>query len=279
MAMRFLYRYLVFSLCLTSFLLISGATYLTIQDPISTQLYQNGSISLGKVAPGQSFSIVASSTTTNDSGVILTDGWDTLKAIQLPPGWTSQPSPSYANPMKMKITVIAEAANGTYPMVIEAVNYYGKVDNLTFNAYMNVTPNVLNSSVSSTQLVAGVGQPTNIRVTINNTGASDDPFVINASGLPAWDLPISVIAAHSTTNTYLYPVFVNEPGVYKFNFTIDSATSPLVHRTYPMVLTVQSSLLNDYSATGQGVILSPVIYEPVYAFMQLINYLYRLVFS
>jgi len=36
-------------------------------------------------------------------------------------------------------------------------------------------------------------------------------------------------------------------------------------------LIIQQSVLNDYSATGQGVLISPIIYEPAYAFMLLLK--------
>src|SRR4029077_15373271 len=109
--------------------------------------------------------------------------------------------PLYQNPtMKMKVTVAPNAANGTYPLVIRAVNVgnYSKLGNLTFRAYINVTPNVFTSSVSPTNLTVGLGQPTNLQIIINNTGASDDPFLINAYGLPAWNSPSQVIAQHSS---------------------------------------------------------------------------------
>jgi hypothetical protein len=272
----------IFALILLLSLLLPkvGATYLQIEGPISAQLVNNGSISLGKVGPGESFYVLASATTTNQTGKVINIGWDTLSAVNLPPGWTSESSPLYENPMKIKIT-IASDANGPYTIVLKAVNVgnYSKLGNLTVNAYINVTPDVFTSSVTPTQLSAGVGQPVNLEIRLNNTGASDDPFLINAQGLPAWDQQVEVIAAHSTVNTYYYPVFANEPGVYNFNLTINSTTSPLIRKSYPVRLVVNASVLNDYSATGQGVVLSPAIYEPSYALMLLVKDVYALIFK
>ena len=261
---------------------ISGvsATYLTVQGPVSALLYNNGTINLGKVGPGESFYVLASSATANQSGTMVNIGWDTLQAVKLPSGWSAQASPLYENPtMKMKITVAPSAPYGNYTLVLRAVNVgnYSKLGNLTFTAYINVTPNVFESSVTPQNLVAGPGQPVNLEIMINNTGASDDPFLINAYSLPAWNVPTEVIASHSTANEYLYPVFADVPGIYNFNLTINSTTSPLIHQTYPITLTVQSSLINDFSATGQGVVLSPIIYEPAYAVMLLISDIYQMV--
>ena len=263
-----------------------SAMYLQIEGPITAgPLMDGSSISLGKVGPGESFYILASATTTNQTGTVVDIGWDTLEAVNLsrtcsPSLWCSEPSPLYENPMKIKITVAPNAQNGTYMIPIRAVNVgnYSKLGNLTINAYINVTPNVFTSDVSPTKLIAGVGQPASLEVKINNTGASDDPFLINTYGLPAWNTSVEVIAAHFTNNTYFYPVFMNEPGDYHFNLTINSTTSPLIKKSYPVELVVQDSLINDYGATGQGVPLSPVIYEPAYALMLLIKGIYSLIF-
>jgi hypothetical protein len=278
MANRF-NKFLLFLLAFSFVLSTVSATYLSVEAPVSGVLHNNDTINFGKVGPGESFYVLASPATTNQSGVMISLGWDTLQAITLPGGWSAQASPLYENPMKMKINVAPAAANGTYTLVLRAVNVgnYSKLGNLTFTAYINVTPNVFNSNVTPVNLTAGVGEPANIKITINNTGASDDPFLINAYGLPAWDSPAEVIALHSTANSYLYPVFENEPGVYHFNLTINSTTSPLIHQTYAVTLTARASLINDFSATGQGVVLSPIIYEPAYAVMLLLSDIYHLI--
>lgn len=258
----------------------AGATYLQVEGPVSSQLSNGSSLYLGKVGPGESFYVLASATTANQTGTVINIGWDTLEAENLPSGWSSEPSPLYENPMKMKITVAPNAANGTYTVALKAVNVgnYSRLGNLTINAYINVTPDVFTSNVTPTRLVAGVGQPVNLYLWINNTGASDDPFLINAYGLPAWNSPVKVIAAHSTKNYYLYPIFMNEPGVYHFNLTINATTSPLIRKSYPIELVTQASVINDYGATGQGVPLSPIIYEPAYALMLLAKGVYTLIF-
>lgn len=272
--------FIVFLALLTVFSVVD-ASYIQIESPISGRLYNNGSIYIGKVGPGESFSLLASATTTNASGTLVNIGWDTLVAVQLPPGWSAQPSPKYQDPMKIKITADPNALNGTYEMVLRAVNLgnYSKLGNLTFDVFVNVTPDVFESNVTPTDLSVGVGQPTNLYVNINNTGASDDPFIIDAIGLPAWNVSDEVISLHSTRNAFVYPVLINQPGVYHFNLTVSSATSPRIQKTFNIRMVAHASLLNDYGAVGQGALLSPVIYEPVYAAMLLIKYIYAAIFG
>ena len=272
-------RYLVIPLMLSLMLGMPNATYLAIQGPVNGTLHNNATIFLGKVGAGESFYVLASAATTNAEGSYVNIGWDTLKVINPPQGWSVQPSPLYQNPMKMKVTVAPDAPDGIYSLTLRAINLqnYSSVGNITVTAYVNVTPDVYTLSIAPKTVSVGPGQPANLYITINNTGISDDPFVINAQGLPAWNVSDEVIALHSTTSTFTYPVFVNEPGKYTFNLTVASTTSQQLTKQQPITLTANASLLNDFSAVGQGVIISPVIMEPAYSFMLFLSYLYKLV--
>ncbi len=268
-------------LLLTTILIASSPTYLKITGPVSSTIYNGMNISLGKVGPGESFYVMASASTANASGVPVNIGWNLLKASEVPAGWSSQQSTLYENPMKLKVTVSPDAQYGTYKMVLKAINInnYSGLGNLTFTVFINVTPNVFNLKINPQNVSVGTGQPANFQVTINNTGASDDPFIINAYGLPSWNVSDEVIALHSKTSTFTYPVYVDEPGVYSFNITVSSASSFLISKSYRIHFISKATLLNDYKAIGKGVVLSPIIFEPEYAFMLFLSYLYNAITS
>ncbi len=259
----------------------ASAMDLAIQGPVNGTLHQGGSIYLGKLGPGESFYILASASTPNATGSYINIGWDTLQALNLPSGWSAQPSPLYENPMKLKITASPYAQNGIYNLTIRAVNVqnYSRLGNLTVHAYVNVTQNVFSLDVSPTSISTGVDQPSDLHITINNTGISGDPFLVNAYGLPAWNVSREAVSGPSSVSTLDYPVYVDEPGQYVFNLTVTSATSPLITQSHRITLDVQASVLNDYYATGHGVVLSPIIVEPAYGLMLLLsdayNYLTR----
>ncbi len=256
-----------------------SATYLNIQGPVQATMHNGDGIYLGKVGPGESFYVSASATTTNATGYQVNIGWDQLKAENLPQGWYSQPSLLYANPMQIKVTVPNTEVNGTYNFTLEAVNVqnYSRLGNISVMAYVNVTPDVFNVSVSPTDIQSGISQPTNLRIVINNTGISDDPFNINLIGLPAWNLSDQVVQLHLSKSDYVYPVYVNEPGEYNFNLTLSSTTSPVLKRSFPIHLVAAATLGNDYKAIGQGVILSPIIFDPSYELMLFLSYIYNLI--
>ena len=274
-SMRFIRVFLLFAGIFT-LSIVNASPYLQIIGPVNKTVYNGQSVFLGKVGPGESFYVLASPNTT-DNGNYINLGWDTLETVNLSGGWSSLRSPLYQNPMKVKITVAPDAPDGTYKITLRSVNIqnYSRIGNLTFFAYVNVSRNIFTVDVSPNSLSSGPGQPADIHVSITNTGLSDEPFYISAGGLPAWNATDEVISLHFKEETYTYPVFENEPGAYSINFSVDSATSALVSDTFNIRFKVKNSLLNDFNAVGNGIGLSPIIFEPSYAFMSGLYYIYN----
>lgn len=254
----------------------ASASYVNVIEPFNGTVNNNGTIFLGKVGPGQTFYITVSSATTNNTGTLINYGWNQLLASDVPSGWTVANSSLNNQLLSVKIRVAPNAPNGTYAFNLTAVNLgnYSKIGVLRFRALINVTPDVFRLNVSPTQINTGPGQPSQIYVTINNTGVSDSPFIITAQGLPALNISKSVIALHHTQENFTYPLYEDEPGQYQAVINVSSSSSPLVHKTINVNLTVQASLLSDYQAIGQGSLAFPIIYEPAYAIMHLISYLF-----
>jgi hypothetical protein len=251
----------------------SNATYVNMVEPYNATIYNNGNVILGKVGPGQVFYLAISSSTTNVNGIKVNEGWNKLLIVNAPVGWFVENSPLYISIISTKIVVPGNVKYGLYNFTFRAVNIgnYSKVGNLTFNASVNVTPNVFKLSVYPKNVTAGPGQPTPIYVVINNTGVSDSPFIISASGLPAWNYTATVIALHHTTKIFKYPIYENEPGLYDTIINVTSSASPLIHKNVTIIMNVQSSIINNYKAIGEGAITFPIIYAPVYAIMNIIG--------
>ena len=273
MTAKFLLIAILLSLSVVAVAQAASGPYLNITEPYNATALQNGSIYLGKVGPGQTFYVTASSATSNSTGTLYGIGWDELVASSLPNGWIAQNSALYTTTPSIKITVAPKAANGTYSFNITAVNLgnYSKLGSLKLTAYVNVTPNVFKLSVNPSTIEVGPGQPADIYVTINNTGVSDSPFNITVHGLPAWNSSRTVIALHHTQGRFVYQVYENEPGAYNLGLYVSSIASPLIYKQSNITLTTKASLASDYEALGNGALSFPVIYAPAYAIMYLIS--------
>ncbi len=257
---------------------LASASYVSIIQPFNTTVYsQNAVVYIGKDGPGQTFYITISAATTNSTGVVNNLGWNKFVVTGLPQGWIAQNSSLYNPTLSVKITPSSSAPNGTYRFNLTAVNIgnYSKLGALRFIAEVNVTPDVFKLGVSPSTAQVSVSEPTDIYVSINNTGVSDSLFLISLSGLPAYNITQSVIALHHTTETFTYPVTLGEPGVYNVNISVKSVASPLIYKQSSVRIITQATLLNDYYATGSGIIAFPIVYEPVYAVMYLISLILR----
>lgn len=254
----------------------AAAGTVSVIEPFNTSVGNGQAIMLGKVGPGQTFYVNISASTTNAAGVLFTNGWNQLVVTHLPPGWVAANSSLYNQELSVKITTASSAPSGPYNFSLTAVNIgnYSKLGNVTFNASINVTPNVFILSVSPTSVSTGPGQPVPVHVTINNTGVSDSPFLITVDGLPGWNITKEVIALHHTTENFTYPIYADEPGAYQAAFNVSSVSSPLVYKRIGVTLNIQASVPGDYEAVGQGSVISSIIYEPVYAIMYLISLLF-----
>ncbi len=253
-------------------MLSSNASYVNIVEPANYTVYQGGTVYFGKVGPGQTFTVTISTTTASNQGTLVQRGWNQLVVQGIPQGWIAANSSLNNQYESVQITPAPEA-RGTYQFNLTAVNTqnYSKLGSVTFMGVVNVTTDVFKMQVSPVNISTGPGEPARISVVINNTGVSDSPFIITATGLPALNMTEEVIALHGTSGTFSYPIYESEPGVYPAQLEVSSEQSPLVYERANITLTIQASLLNDYQAVGQGALTFPVIYEPVYAIMYIIG--------
>ncbi len=264
-------------MCIFACSAAANAAYVSMIEPYNATLYNNGSILLGKVGPGEPFYVTILSSTKNNAGQLLDYGWNQLVAYGTPSGWVVENSSMNVRQLTVAITPSPTAPNGTYSFYLKAINTgnYSKIGSVVFKAIVEVTPNVFNLTVYPTNISVGPGQPADVKVFINNTGVSDSPFVINAYGAPAWNKSEEVIAPHSTSKVFTYGIYENTPGAYHIRLVVSSVASPLVQKVVDIKMLVKASLANDLNAIGQGAIIFPNIYEPAYSIMYLINLLLK----
>ncbi|MEM3827267.1 MAG: hypothetical protein QXR58_01550 [Candidatus Micrarchaeaceae archaeon] len=245
-------------------------------EPYQATLHQGGSVYLGDIGPGQSFYIVISPNTTSSNGKYVQLGWNKLVASGLK-GWVVQNSSLYSAAPSVEITPPSVTPFGLYSFNITAVNIgnYSGIGNLTFKAYINVTSKVFSFNASPRNLSAGIGVPAYLHVSINNTGVSDNPFVISVAGLPGFNQSEVVIAQHGTSRTFLYPIYEDSPNIWHGVLVISSLTSPSIYETENVTLSVNASMENEMLALGRGTLIYPVLYAPVYAVQYLIGLLFR----
>ncbi len=255
---------------------LSFSSYVKVVEPYTAVMHQNGSIYLGNIGPGQSFYIVISPNTTSSSGKLVGLGWNKLVVTGLN-GWVVENSSLYSSAPSVQITPPSYTSFGVYNFNVTAINIgnYSKIGNLTFKAYINVTSKVFSFNASPSIANSGIGVPAYINVEINNTGVSDNPFVISVSGLPGLNESDIVIAQHGTSKSFMFPIYGYTPGTWHASLRISSLTSPSIYETKNITLIVKSSMENELLALGKGTLIYPVFYAPAYAVQYFIGLLFK----
>lgn len=246
------------------------STYVNVIDPVEQMgMHEGDTVSLGGVGPGQTIAIIAERATSGPDGTMHLTGWDRLAIEDLPQGWIAEDSPLYETPMKAKIKVSPDAQDGTYFFKAKAINEnnYQGLGNLTFNVKVNVNKEIFILDVFPLEVTTGVGQPALYSIKIDNLGAASDIFTVETSGIPAWKFKKDIFVAHGSEKTMSYEVVLNEEKKH-FNFTINvtSTSSKLISKRMEVGLNAETSLISDYKATANGLLVFPLIEQPIYSF-------------
>ena len=256
-------------------MVVANATYLNVKEPVTSDgMSDNDTISIGTAGPGQTVYLVAERATIDATGEKINYvGWDKLVVEDVPQGWIAEDSPLYETPMKAKIRIAADAADGEYTFKVKAVDEgnYDNLSNLTINVNVTVSKEVFSIDVSPYQVEAGVGQPAVYYVDIENAGAASDTFRITSSGVPAWTFKKEVLVPHAidvtspARKTVTYEVVSEEENRIDMTLNVTSLSSDQISKELNIVLIAEPSLISDYKATDHGLLVSPLIESPIYS--------------
>ncbi|NYZ78678.1 hypothetical protein H0N99_00865 [Candidatus Micrarchaeota archaeon] len=260
---------------------VVGATYLNIDEPIESKgmMENSPALNIGIAGPGQTVYIVAERATIGPDDRIHDPGWDQLVITDVPPGWSTEDSPLYETPMKAKIKIAPDATDGAYTFKATAVNEDNVtgLGNLTVNIILNVSKNVFTIDVTPNEVETGVGEPAIYYIDIDNAGAASDTFSITSSGLPAWRFTKDVLAPHAINpfaparKTIPYEVVSNEETDKEIYLNVTSQSSDQITKELKVRLKATPSLISDYRATAHGLLIFPLIENPIYSLIAFLS--------
>ncbi len=262
----------------------ANATYLNIDEPIESKgMVENSTpLNIGVAGPGQTVYIVAERATVGPDNNMHDPGWDRLRIIDVPPGWATEDSPWYETPMKAKIKIAPNAADGAYTFkaVAEDEGNMKGLGNITIDISLNVSKDVFTIDVTPREVETGVGEPAIYYIDIDNAGAASDTFSITSRGLPAWRFRKDVLAPHAVQvtlparKTIPYEVVSNEQTDTEIYLNVTSLSSDQISKEFKVRLIARPSLISDYKATAHGLLVFPLIENSIYS---LIAFLSKLV--
>ena len=275
-----LIQYLVFGMFIFLFLSlispISMAAFTEVLEPITLKVQDNETVYLGKVGPGQTIDIVVKGEAPEGTGRYNLGGrWQILRILEIPKGWTGFNSAEMAIKMKAIVKVAENAPDGEYTIKLrleEDTTEQQELGSVTFFAKVKVSKDVMDSGVVDNRIEAGVGQPARYKIVIVNTGSASDVFEISSTGVPTWEFEKAIHIPAGKAITTFYEIVANEEKEYKPVLTIKSKSSEDIIEVHNLQLTVKSNVIGDIIATKNGVLVFPIILEPLYSLLGIIGY-------
>ncbi len=255
---------------------LAFAVPVQLEKPIARELNNGDIVDLGTIGPGQTVYLninpkVSSGGVNNIGGV-----YDYAIVSDLPKGWTAADSKLYQDPIQITITANPDATEGDYLSKVTVVdeNNGEKLGNVTFVVKVHVTWDVLDMTVSPTNINTGPGQPARFAIMIKNKGSTSDVFEISAVGQKRWEFRKPVFVPAQSSKIIYYEIAGQEEETYRSTISVVSLASKNIAKSQNVTMNVRSDLIGDYKATNNGVLLFPVFESPLYALAGLISNLF-----
>ncbi len=250
-----------------------SATVVTVVSPQAGEVRNGDIVDAGAIGPGQTLSIQVDREVIA-GGIHGAGGrMDLAVADNLPPGWASQPSELYQQPLHMTVTAGPDTPPGDYAFTVTVIdeNNGEQLGNVTFTCRVRVTWDVMDFSVSPERLAVGPGQPARFAITVSNKGSASDAFQVSATGSRNWDFRKPVFVSARSMKTIYYEVVGQEEDAYSPTIKVVSMASDNIAAEKNVTITVRSDLFGDWKAANHGALLFPVFEAPVYALAGLIS--------
>ena len=270
---------LIFSFMTAMLFAHEGSTDAEVLEPVTFSVENGGSVNLGTIGPGQTLFI-----TVNGKAIGLEGreaNWGVLGVVETPASWTSGDSKVFAQRMQATVTADKFAKDGTYKVKFiltecekkeekcEAKQGLGSV---TFYGTLSISKSVLSTVMPKTEIVTGVGQPARYDLVIENKGTANDVFEIASEGVPAWSLKKNVHVPAGGKVITFYEIATKEEKEYTPIIRIKSLSSDELKKEYTVSFVSRSDVIGDIRATKNGVLLFPIILEPLYSLMGILGY-------
>ncbi len=257
--------------------LIGSVFSIQMIEPMLIEISEGQIIGLGTMGPGQTVEIQLHPKVYEGGIHGIGGNYDQAYAYSLPPGWDTQPSKIYGNPLQVKITSAPDTEEGLYtvPVMVEDEGNGEKLGNITFYLRIRISEDVMDFDVLPSNVDAGIGQPARFELIINNTGNAGDTFKVSAEGVSKWEFSKLMYIPPRSSKTVTYEVAGFEEETYLTDITVESSSSSRVSKTKSISLKVHPDLLSDYKAVNNGALLFPIIEAPLYALAALISNLWQ----
>lgn len=265
-------------LALALFASFCFATTIVVLTPIQKQIADYQEVNLGTIGPGQTVSLSVEPKVTTGGVNGIGGRWDTLVITRPPLGWTVKASKWDADPLQVELTAPADAPEGNYTALVTIAddNDAEKIGgSMTFRATVTISNDVMAMDVAPREVKVGANQPARFLITIENKGDASDVFEVSSSGIRGWDFRKTIYVGSKQTKQLSYEAVGKEEQTLHAQIKARSVSSDLIQKNQNVTIKVETDLISDYKATTRGLMVFPMIEQPVYSLMGLIGNLFN----
>ncbi len=254
-------------------LLASLSFSISLLTPFEAEIGNGDSIDIGTIGPGQTVLIQIDPIVTTGGIHGIGGTYDIAEAQELPRGWTSKKSKLYQNPLHVTLTADPEAPEGNYTAKMVVIDEFNgeELGNITFDVNVEITHDVMEFNVTPDSLEVGPNQPARFSITIENKGSTSDVFQVSAIGPKRWEFKKPVFVPAKSSKTINYEIVGEEEETYHATISVVSLASHNIAGEENVTLFIKPSLIGDYVATNNGVLVFPIFQAPIYAIAGLLS--------
>jgi len=143
---------------------------------------------------------------------------------------------------------------------------------VTFYGTIGVNRAVLATTIPKTAIAIGVGQPARFDIVIENKGSANDVFEISSEGVPTWEFKKNLHVPAGGRVITFYEFVSKEEKEYAPMITIKSLSSDELKQVYAVSFISRSDVVGDIRAIKNGVLLFPIVLEPLYSLLGILGY-------
>jgi|GEM_PF-5987463 len=253
-------------------LLFSEIFFATINIVQPTKESVDNSYYAGIVGPGQVL-LIAIDKKVETGGRFNKGGYyDKAYAINLPKGWNAEPSKIFDNPLHVYITVPQDAEEGLYSFLIqlEDLDNAELLGNKTINITVRVSKDIFDFSLKKKLYVTGPKQPLRIVANINNKGSASDIFVFEIATENEIRKKEVFVPLKSNIDV-IEELSFDAKGKEKLKVSVYLKQSPYsIKKVDSIDVLVEGNFFEDLGASGTGVLLLFIPFQPIYNILYLI---------
>jgi len=229
-----------FFLVFFSFILLISFTFsLKVVSPVSAEVFDNASVELGKISPGQNFELI-----------VFDEKFNSIEVSGPFSEWSEEPN-FYEKNIGIKFNVPFDASLGTKNISLKVFNSANPEIFDSFSVLINVQNDLWSVNISDLIQETKTNSETNYSLVFSNESIGEQKIIVSSFLPVSWMKEKSFVVKPKSTLKKVISVYPKHYGQREFDFIFRSEYSEEIKKFHSRLL-VESSLPAKFSSVLDG---------------------------